>query len=464
MFIFNLLVWYNILSQKEISLPELVLVCLVLLLQSLFPQLKTTQFRSTMFSALRHANYLKQFRTQLRPLCTKTTLPSSSTVYTSISTVLLAVGFASTCCDTSSAFSTPAATTPSSPSTLPATDEDVDEEKNTLYEPKDDFFQFGSRRNTPMRHKDRNYEPQVQKTCSSASVHASRGPRSYMEDEHYVSDEGNFFAVFDGHGGSGVAEHLNQHIWPVLSDLLDKQGHFIGTQGTFGGKDLRRAFTETCTALQVMIARISKFDHVGSTATMVALDNNSIWSINVGDSRAVLCRSGKAVDLSVDHKPNDPNEMERIINLGGRVKWYGWEDEDGRPVPSMGAWRINGNLACSRSFGDRLEAPYVTAEPDVRERPRNWMEDQFIILASDGLWDVFESQEAVDFVNNAWLGMNAQGQEEHVFDDKQRRSTDRRKIRQSIQRRQARMGRYLVEEALRRGTMDNTTAVVVWLR
>jgi serine/threonine protein phosphatase PrpC len=338
-------------------------------------------------------------------------------------------------------------------------------EKKQLYEPKSDFFQFGARRNTPLKAKDRNYEPDIQKTCSSASVHASRGPRPYMEDEHFVSNEGNFFAVYDGHGGSGVAEYLSGHVWNVLNEMLDKQGHFIGTQGTFGGKNLKKAFAETCSLIQSTIAKISKYDHVGSTATMVALDNNSIWSINVGDSRSVLCRSGKAIDLSIDHKPNMPSELKRITELGGRVKWYGWEDEDGEPVTTMGAWRINGNLACSRSFGDRLEAPYVIAEPDIVERPRNWMEDQFIILASDGLWDVFESQEAVDFVNNVWLGMNSQGQEEHIFNGQnERRSTDRRKIRASIQRRQAQMARYLVEEALRRGTMDNTTAVVVWLR
>lgn len=89
------------------------------------------------------------------------------------------------------------------------------------------------------------------------------------------------------------------------------------------------------------------------------------------------------------------------------------------------------------------------------------MEDRFIILASDGLWDVFDSQEAVDYVNSVRLGMNDdhKGQD----DDSQRRSTDRRKIRANLERRKAQMGRYLVEEALRRGTLDNTTAVVVWL-
>ena len=92
------------------------------------------------------------------------------------------------------------------------------------------------------------------------------------------------------------------------------------------------------------------------------------------------------------------------------------------------------------------------------------MADQFIILASDGLWDVFDSQEAVDFVTSAWLGFEQNQRESELEHQQARRSSDRRKVRASIERRQALMSRYLVEEALRRGTLDNTTAVVVWLR
>ena len=92
------------------------------------------------------------------------------------------------------------------------------------------------------------------------------------------------------------------------------------------------------------------------------------------------------------------------------------------------------------------------------------MEDQFIILASDGLWDVFDSQEAVDFVASAWLGFEQNQRESEMEHQRARRSSDRRRVRASMERRQALMARYLVEEALRRGTLDNTTAMVIWLR
>lgn len=327
----------------------------------------------------------------------------------------------------------------------------------------DQFFTFGQRRATPKHQKDRTYEPKLQNQCSIASVHASRGPRSYMEDEHYVAESGNFFAVFDGHGGGGVSEYLSKHFWDTVMKKVRAQPSFLG-MGDFHGKDLPKAFREACASAQKIISGISKYDHVGSTAICVLLDANCIWSINVGDSRAVLSRAGRAVDLSTDHKPNTKAEQERIEKAGGKVSWFGWEDEEGEPVAGMGAWRVNGNLGVSRSFGDRLEFPYVIAEPEVEMIERNWMEDQFIILASDGLWDVFDSQEAVDFVTSAWLGFEQNQRESELEHQQARRSSDRRKVRASIERRQALMSRYLVEEALRRGTLDNTTAVVVWLR
>ena len=59
---------------------------------------------------------------------------------------------------------------------------------------------------------------------------------------------------------------------------------------------------------------------------------------------------------------------------------------------------MNGNLAMSRAMGDNAESPYVNSNPDVTETERKFTEDKFIIIASDGLWDVMSSQEAVDFV------------------------------------------------------------------
>jgi serine/threonine protein phosphatase PrpC len=74
----------------------------------------------------------------------------------------------------------------------------------------------------------------------------------------------------------------------------------------------------------------------GTTAVTVLVKGNKLYCGNAGDSRAVISQRGKAVPLSVDHKPNDPEEMKRIIAAGG------WVD----------ACRVNGNLALSRALGD----------------------------------------------------------------------------------------------------------------
>ena len=106
-------------------------------------------------------------------------------------------------------------------------------------------------------------------------------------------------------------------------------------------------------------------------------------------------------------------------------------------------YRINGNLALSRSIGDRAERPWVTASADVVRRSVDEDEDEFVILATDGLFDVMSSAEAVSFVNDL-LGRTTH--------------PDRRDgVRRD-------MARHLVEEALRRGTSDNVTVLILWIK
>lgn len=103
--------------------------------------------------------------------------------------------------------------------------------------------------------------------------------------------------------------------------------------------------------------------------------------------RAVLCSAGKAIEMSHDHKPAREDERARIEKLGGKVIHYG-------------TWRVQGVLAVSRAFGDRRLKTYVSAEPEVKQ----WQlqdGDEFLILASDGVWDVLSSQAAVDIVRAA---------------------------------------------------------------
>jgi len=120
--------------------------------------------------------------------------------------------------------------------------------------------------------------------------------------------------------------------------------------------------------------------YAGCTATVILVTKTEIICANAGDSRTVLCKSGRAKDLSEDHKPENAGEMARIQRSGGFV-------EDGR---------VNGMLALSRALGDfeyknnkQLSAKEqaVSAFPDVSIEPidRNV---QFVLLACDGIWDV----------------------------------------------------------------------------
>jgi len=114
---------------------------------------------------------------------------------------------------------------------------------------------------------------------------------------------------------------------------------------------------------------------------------------NIGDSRGVLCRAGLAVDLSYDHKPEDDIELTRIKKAGGYL---------------TGDGRVKGGLNLSRAFGDHiykdnssipLKEQMITAFPDVKYM-KVTNEDEFMILACDGIWNVMTSQECVDFVRD----------------------------------------------------------------
>jgi len=117
-----------------------------------------------------------------------------------------------------------------------------------------------------------------------------------------------------------------------------------------------------------------------------------LYVANAGDSRCVICRDGEALELSLDHKPEDQPEMERIVKAGGKVTADG---------------RVNGGLNLSRALGDHaykqnttLPAPeqMISALPDVRHIAIEPERDEFMILACDGIWNFMSSQEVVKFV------------------------------------------------------------------
>lgn len=132
-------------------------------------------------------------------------------------------------------------------------------------------------------------------------------------------------------------------------------------------------------------------DCMGCTACVVIITNEEIVVANSGDSRCVLCKSGIALALTDDHKPELETEKARIENAGGFI------DEDNR---------VNGSLSLTRSLGDlqykkNLElGPHeqlIISKPDIRiERIEN--ECEFIVLACDGIWECMSSQRAVEYI------------------------------------------------------------------
>lgn len=280
-------------------------------------------------------------------------------------------------------------------------------------------------------------------------------------------------SLFDGHGTAAAAEWLSESLYSEFSDAVDDtmlNSYDDAEPCEISGLD---AVTGLCcpVGLQEVLTRSFQLadqrllDHLaelpekedqisGATATVVLLRRDKIFVANVGDSRAVLCRGGRAVDLSTEH---------RLYGSGGSV------DSEIARVEAAGGWVSDGRvcdvLAVSRAFGDRqfkesqglqellvrgvedgqwdqafadaveFTADPVIVDPDVTEMLLN-DEDEFIIIASDGLWDTMPSSVAVQQARNAFKkGSSAQQVAER-----------------------------LAELAIRRYTTDNVAVVLVDLR
>ncbi|XP_049868958.1 uncharacterized protein LOC126368836 [Pectinophora gossypiella] len=126
----------------------------------------------------------------------------------------------------------------------------------------------------------------------------------------------------------------------------------------------------------------------GTTALIAIMEGNHLTVANVGDSRGVMCDSrGNAIPVSFDHKPQQVREQKRIEAAGGYIAFNG-------------VWRVAGILATSRAMGDYplKDKRFVIADPDILTFNLNDHKPMFVILASDGLWDLFSNEEAIKFI------------------------------------------------------------------
>ncbi|XWS50381.1 hypothetical protein CRYUN_Cryun12cG0083200 [Craigia yunnanensis] len=281
----------------------------------------------------------------------------------------------------------------------------------------------------------KNHDVQVL-TCASHGLLSVIGRRREMEDAVKVElgfmvkgeEKFDFYGVYDGHGGSRVAEECKERLHKVLMEIVEDNNEGSGIDW---GRTTERCFEKMDE--EGNRGRLGE-EMVGSTAVVAVVGNRRLVVANCGDSRAVLSRGGVAVALSFDHKPDRPDELERVEAAGGRViNWNGH--------------RVLGVLATSRSIGDQYLKPFVTCKPEVTVRELT-NRDEFLILASDGLWDVISNEIACRVVRRCLNGQIRRKSLENIVNEN----------------RASEAAAVLVELAIVRGSKDNISVIVVELR
>lgn len=265
-----------------------------------------------------------------------------------------------------------------------------------------------------------------------------------MEDRHCAvqSDDQKYLAlgVFDGHNGHQVAAAASKALPRAVLDRwatderLTRQQRVVFFRDAFLAVD-SMFMTPNDTPNTTPPTNKDDFFHIGSTACLAVIDRSAtspvhtLWVANAGDSRCVLRTNTDIVQMSVDHKPGTDLEKQRIEQKGGYVASI-----DGIP-------RVMGNLSLSRALGDQYMRPYVIPNPGVSFRELHGTE-RYLLLATDGLWDVYDSKEACDFLDKQLLLLQAPTKKK-----------DLRDLRGAAVRK-------LVMAARRRRSSDNITVLV----
>ncbi|XP_056861872.1 probable protein phosphatase 2C 25 [Raphanus sativus] len=231
---------------------------------------------------------------------------------------------------------------------------------------------------------------EVEREGDGYSVYCKRGRREAMEDRFsaITNLQGDrrhaMFGVYDGHGGVEAAEFAAKN--------LDKN-----VLEAVAGGNKKRDESEIADAvkrgyLATDAAFLNEKNVKGGSCCVTAMfDDGNLVVANAGDCRAVMSVGGVAEALSSDHRPCRDDERTRIETTGGYVDTF------------HGVWRIQGSLAVSRGIGDAHLKRWVIAEPETKML-RIEQDHEFLILASDGLWDKVSNQEAVDIARPFCLG------------------------------------------------------------
>ena len=232
------------------------------------------------------------------------------------------------------------------------------------------------------------------KSCNSVLEYSFREDQNidsqiYMEDKSKSIENFNnnknqiLFELFDGHGGEDISNFLQQNFAQIYKQYLD-----INTN------DIPKSLSQTFRALDKMLQEnLANVNTMGSTGTIlhiiwVAQCNELIVYIgNVGDSKVSLISPSHIIKLSYDHRMSDEKERKRILESGIEVENN----------------RIGGELMLTRSFGDfqfKNGKKGLICEPFLSKIKIDLnIRDQFLILASDGIWDLITEKDIQQMIN-----------------------------------------------------------------
>jgi len=205
--------------------------------------------------------------------------------------------------------------------------------------------------------------------------------RNTMEDGHFIVDDilgdgkSILFGVLDGHGGRDMTDFV---IGVFAKEFLN--------QYNACKKDVKTALEKTFLKVDEILPDSVNSSEMGATACVGIISFEAgkriLYIANVGDTRAVLGQVAGYKRVSYDHKASDQNEQARVKKDGGNIFFN----------------RVQGLLAVSRAFGDHsLKDKGVSAVPYI-ERIELRLIDKYLVVATDGLWDVMEDQEAIEIV------------------------------------------------------------------
>ncbi|KAM3285684.1 putative protein phosphatase 2C 60 [Capsicum baccatum] len=277
---------------------------------------------------------------------------------------------------------------------------------------------------------------------------------------------GTFVGVYDGHGGPETSRYINDHLFQHLK-------RFAAEQNSMSVDVIQKAFQATEEGFLSLVASqwLTKpqMSSVGSCCLVGVICDGTLYVANLGDSRAVLGRLVKAtgevlaLQLSAEHNASIESVRQELHSMH--------PDDPQIVVLKHNVWRVKGLIQISRSIGDlylknaeynkeplyakfRLREPFkrpvLSADPSISVHELE-PHDQFLILASDGLWEHLSNQEAVDIVQNS----SRKGSARRLVKAALQEAAKKREMRYSDLKK--------IDRGVRRHFHDDISVIVVFL-